>query len=68
MLIRLIILAFRDAVLVYLGRRGAKYPAEHNTGHLYHASSEHEQHFHQLDPTNSCNPGIGKTSKKKNWA
>jgi D-lactate dehydrogenase len=21
----------------------------------------------QLDPTNSCNPGIGKTSKKKFW-
>lgn len=60
--------AFKDAVLEYLDRRGAKYPAEHNIGHLYHASSEHEQHFHQLDPTNSCNPGIGKTSKKKNWA
>ena len=59
---------FKEEVLAYLEQRGAKYPAEHNIGHLYHASSEHEHHFRQLDPTNSCNPGIGKTSKKKYWA
>ncbi|VTT28696.1 D-lactate dehydrogenase [Klebsiella pneumoniae] len=59
---------FKAAVLEYLDQRGAKYPAEHNIGHLYHASQAHQQHFHQLDPTNSCNPGIGKTSKKKHWA
>ena len=60
-------LAFKHEVLEYLDRRGAKYPAEHNVGHLYHASCEHESHMRQLDPTNSCNPGIGKTSKKKFW-
>jgi D-lactate dehydrogenase len=59
--------AFKHEVLEYLDRRGAKYPAEHNVGHLYHASCEHESHMRQLDPTNSCNPGIGKTSKKKFW-
>lgn len=59
--------AFKHDVLEYLDRRGAKYPAEHNVGHLYHASCEHESHMRQLDPTNSCNPGIGKTSKKKFW-
>ena len=59
--------AFKHAVLAYLEQRGAKYPAEHNVGHLYHASCEHEQHLRQLDPTNSYNPGIGKTSKKKFW-
>jgi D-lactate dehydrogenase (quinone) len=59
---------FKEAVIAYLEQRGAKYPAEHNVGHLYHASCEHEQHWRQLDPTNSCNPGIGKTSKKKFWA
>lgn len=59
---------FKEAVLAYLEQRGAKYPAEHNIGHLYSASDEHEHHFRQLDPTNSCNPGIGKTSKKKYWA
>ncbi|WP_312243007.1 D-lactate dehydrogenase [Pantoea sp.] len=59
---------FKEEVIAYLEQRGAKYPAEHNVGHLYHASCEHEQHWRQLDPTNSCNPGIGKTSKKKFWA
>lgn len=58
---------FKHAVLDYLDQRGAKYPAEHNVGHLYHASCEYESHLRQLDPTNSCNPGIGKTSKKKFW-
>lgn len=60
--------AFKEAVKVYLEQRGAKYPAEHNVGHLYQASCEHVEHWKQLDPTNSCNPGVGKTSKKKYWA
>ncbi|WAT02379.1 D-lactate dehydrogenase [Rouxiella chamberiensis] len=60
--------AFKHEVLEYLDRRGAKYPAEHNVGHQYQASSDYEQHMRQLDPTNSCNPGIGKTSKNKYWA
>jgi D-lactate dehydrogenase (quinone) len=60
--------AFKEAVKVYLQQRGAKYPAEHNVGHLYQASCEHVEHWKQLDPTNSCNPGVGKTSKKKYWA
>lgn len=60
--------AFKEAVKVVLEQRGAKYPAEHNVGHLYHASCDHVAHWQQLDPTNSCNPGIGKTSKKKFWA
>ncbi|HAU5564802.1 TPA: D-lactate dehydrogenase [Serratia fonticola] len=60
--------AFKEAVKVYLEQRGAKYPAEHNVGHLYQASCEHVAHWKQLDPTNSCNPGVGKTSKKKYWA
>ncbi|WP_337022692.1 MULTISPECIES: D-lactate dehydrogenase [unclassified Pantoea] len=59
--------AFKEAVKVYLAERGAKYPAEHNVGHLYQASCEHVDHWKQLDPTNSCNPGVGKTSKKKYW-
>ncbi|KJM65756.1 D-lactate dehydrogenase [Pluralibacter gergoviae] len=59
--------AFKAEVMAYLEQRGAKYPAEHNVGHLYHASCEHVAHWQQLDPTNSCNPGIGKTSKKKFW-
>lgn len=58
---------FKDEVIACIEARGARYPAEHNVGHLYHATSEHEQHLRQLDPTNSYNPGIGKTSKRKFW-
>lgn len=60
-------MAFKHGVLEYVETRGAKYPAEHNVGHLYHASPSYEQHMHQLDPTNSFNAGVGKTSKKKFW-
>lgn len=58
---------FKEDVLAYLAQRGAKYPAEHNVGHLYKASPDYQQHLQQLDPTNSFNPGIGKTSKCKHW-
>jgi len=58
---------FKHEVLLYLQQRGAKYPAEHNVGHLYQASSNYATHLKQLDPTNSFNPGIGKTSKYKYW-
>ncbi|HKM71732.1 MAG TPA: D-lactate dehydrogenase [Stellaceae bacterium] len=58
---------FKHKVLEYLDSRGAKYPAEHNVGHLYHASREYQHHLRILDPTNSFNPGIGKTSKNKFW-
>ncbi|TBU78463.1 D-lactate dehydrogenase [Phytopseudomonas daroniae] len=59
---------FKAGVLEHLDQRGAKYPAEHNIGHLYQASEEHRRHFVKLDPTNTCNPGIGRTSKLKHWA
>jgi len=58
---------FKNEVLTYLESRGAKYPAEHNVGHLYSASADYQAHLKQLDPTNSFNPGIGKTSKYKYW-
>lgn len=58
---------FKQEVLDYLNDRGARYPAEHNVGHLYTASAEYSQFWHELDPTNSFNPGIGKTSKCKHW-
>lgn len=48
--------------------RGAKYPAEHNVGHMYHAEAPLAEHYRSLDPTNTMNPGIGKTSKLKDWA
>jgi D-lactate dehydrogenase len=55
-------------LLEFLKAKGAEYPAEHNVGHLYVAQPELAQHYRSLDPTNTCNPGIGKTSRSKSWA
>lgn len=57
----------KEAILALLRARGAKYPAEHNVGHLYHADDCLSQFYRELDPTNSFNPGIGKTSRLLNW-
>ena len=54
-------------MLALLQERGAQYPAEHNVGHLYEAAESLKRNYRQLDPTNSMNPGIGKTSKQKYW-
>ncbi|AHG81807.1 D-lactate dehydrogenase [Bibersteinia trehalosi USDA-ARS-USMARC-188] len=54
-------------MLALLDKRGAQYPAEHNVGHLYEAKPELRKFYKALDPTNSFNPGIGHTSKKKFW-
>ena len=47
--------------------RGAEYPAEHNVGHEYFAKPSLIEFYKKLDPTNFFNPGIGKTSKRKDW-
>ena len=52
-------------MLALLDSRGAKYPAEHNVGHLYEAESTLQQLYRELDPTNTFNPGIGKMEKHK---
>ena len=54
-------------MLELLDKRGAQYPAEHNVGHLYEAKPALRKFYKALDPTNSFNPGIGHTSKKKYW-
>ena len=54
-------------MLELLDKRGAQYPAEHNVGHLYEAKPALRKFYKVLDPTNSFNPGIGHTSKKKHW-
>ncbi|AFJ46476.1 D-lactate dehydrogenase [Shimwellia blattae] len=58
----------KEQMLALLRERGAQYPAEHNVGHLYEAPPALVDFYHQNDPTNSMNPGIGKTSKKKHYA
>lgn len=61
------IFALEDKMLKILDKRGAEYPAEHNVGHLYHAKETLKNFYKKLDPNNVFNPGIGKTSKLKNW-
>jgi len=53
--------------LEWLESRGAQYPAEHNVGHLYEAKPAQVAFYRKLDPTNAMNPGIGKTTKLRNW-
>ena len=52
-------------ILSILDKAGAKYPAEHNVGHLYKAETDLSNFYKKIDPTNSFNPGIGKMSKLK---
>ncbi|CAM3781556.1 D-lactate dehydrogenase [Serratia silvae] len=59
--------ALKEQMLEILNQRGAEYPAEHNVGHLYHAKADLQAFYQDADPTNSFNPGIGKTSKQKHW-
>lgn len=60
--------ALKEQMLALLAARGAEYPAEHNVGHLYRAKPQLADFYRRLDPTNTFNPGIGKTSKRKGWA
>ncbi len=53
----------KELLLAQLDARGAKYPAEHNVGHLYNAEEHLKAFYKELDPTNTFNPGIGKTAK-----
>lgn len=55
----------KSLMMQRLEAKGAKYPAEHNVGHMYQAESTLKLFYEKLDPTNTFNPGIGKTSKSK---
>ncbi|MEY0767645.1 MULTISPECIES: D-lactate dehydrogenase [Providencia] len=57
----------KEKMLALLDERGAQYPAEHNVGHLYKAPEQLKSFYKQSDPTNTMNPGLGKTTKWKNW-
>jgi D-lactate dehydrogenase len=56
------------ALVRHFAERGAEVPSEHNVGHMYKAKEPLVEHYRRLDPTNSMNPGVGGTSKKRNWA
>ncbi len=55
----------KKRMLEILNSRRAKYPAEHNVGHLYEAGSDLKAFYTDLDPTNTFNPGIGLMEKTK---
>ncbi len=52
-------------MLKRLDELGAKYPAEHNVGHIYKANENLTSFYKELDPRNSFNAGIGQLSKNK---
>ena len=56
--------AVKEKLLKRLDQKSAKYPAEHNVGHMYKADETLQKHYRELDPTNTFNPGIGFTDKK----
>ena len=56
--------AVKENLLKRLDQKSAKYPAEHNVGHIYKADESLQKHYRDLDPTNTFNPGIGFTDKK----
>ena len=61
------VLKLKKEILAILDENHAKYPAEHNVGHIYEADDNLRAFYMQLDPTNSFNSGIGKTSKNVNY-
>lgn len=61
-------LAFEHRMWALLDARGAEYPAEHNVGHLYPAKPALAEFYRSIDPRNQLNPGIGQTTKARDWA
>lgn len=59
--------AFEQVMIDHVSSMGIEYPSEHNVGHSYRAKPPLEAFYRKLDPTNSMNPGIGRTTKKRNW-
>lgn len=59
--------AFEDALIDRLHGEGGMCPAEHNFGHHYRAPENVVAFYRALDPTNTLNPGIGRTSRARLW-
>jgi D-lactate dehydrogenase len=60
-------LATEHKIIAHLSGRGIEFPSEHNVGHLYQAKPALADFYRSLDPTNTMNPGIGGTSRNKDW-
>lgn len=61
-------LAVEHRMWKLLDQRGARYPAEHNVGHLYDAAPALADFYRSLDPGNRMNAGIGGMSKLRHYA
>ncbi len=59
--------AFETSLIRRLHNEGVMCPAEHNFGHHYSAPDNVVAFYRSLDPTNALNPGVGQTSRAKNW-
>ena len=59
--------AVKEALLEITRERGARYPAEHNHGHVYEAPKEVKAFYRASDPTNTFNPGVGGMSPLKDY-
>lgn len=59
--------AFEDALIERLHGEGVMCPAEHNFGHHYRAPENVIAFYRTLDPTNTLNPGVGRTSRARLW-
>ena len=59
--------ALKARILAKLDERGVEYPAEHNVGHLYAAKPDLAAFYHRCDPYNTFNPGIGGTSRERDY-
>jgi len=60
-------IALEHRMWALLDAREARYPAEHNFGHLYDAPADTLAHYQALDPCNCFNPGIGRSAKGLRW-
>lgn len=60
-------LAIEHRMWELLDARGARYPAEHNVGHLYPAGPVLGAHYRALDPGNRFNAGVGQMSKQQEY-
>jgi D-lactate dehydrogenase len=60
-------MAIEHRLIEHISGRGSEFPSEHNVGHLYEAKPVLAEFYRTLDPTNALNPGVGQTSRNRNW-
>lgn len=61
-------MAIEERAVARLERQSCECPAEHNVGHLYVAKPALAAFYTKLDPTNRFNPGVGRMSRRRDYA